>query len=499
MGFASSIYREIAIVALLLFFLLISCGIFFLAYFYAKRNEVKVLTNQLKESDLTEQKLKNELTVLQNKFGSAIEDPVTKLLGWQLFEDRINQSIKESLRYHLTLAVLYIDINDFKVINDALGHEIGDLVLVEFAKRLELSVRQVDTVSRLTKDIFVVLLTQLSKPEMAAVVAQRMLQSIAEPIEVKEQQLYITACIGIAVYPVDGQDANALFRSADHALHAAQEKGKQIYQFYQEKINTNSQRELILANSLRRETVTEEFDIHYQPIVNVQNKKIVCIEVLPYWQHPSLGLINSEELYNCAEKHNKLNIITEWLLQRACQQFLLWRKEKASPQFLGIPLLMKQLENSQFIYRISQTLKDLQFNPEWLVLEIREDNASLSYDVIEKAINMLKYLNIKLAMLDFGASGFSLRHLKTLGFDFLKLDPSFVDDIETNPQAVALIKSFVFMADNLSVQLILQGVESKKQSEILQALGCSIMQGKIMGETLSEKEVAAKIAVPLQE
>lgn len=478
-----------AILASLLLVLIIGLCVLFLAYAYGKKSELKHFTHQLKKAYQAEHDLQNELAVLQNKLGSAMKDPVTKLLGWQLFEDRLNQSIKESLRYHLTMAVLYIDIDDFKVINDALGHEMGDKVLVEVAKRLELSVRQVDTVSRLTKDTFVALLTQLSKPEMAAVVAQRMLQSIAEPVEIAGHQLYLTACIGVAVYPVDGQEANALFRSADQALHTAKEKGKQVYQFYQEKINTDSQRELILAIGLRPETITQEFTIYYQPIVNVETKTIFCIEALPYWQHASLGLITPDELYACAEKHNKLNVITEWLLQRACQQFLTYRKTKSSPQYLCLLLRMKQLDNSQFIYRISQILKEAQFNPEWLVLEIKEDHTPLSYDIIEKAINMLKYLHIKLAMADFGSNGLSLRHLKTLGFDFLKLDPSFVNDIETNIQTIALIKSLVFMANNLSVQLIIQGVESSKQIEILKTLGCFILQGKILGEALSEKEM----------
>lgn len=463
------------------------------------KKEVSWLSTQLKNAHLAERDLQDELAILQSKLGSAIKDPLTNLLGWQLFEDRLNQNIKESSRYHLTLGLLYVDINDFKVVNDALGHETGDIVLSEVANRLEACVRQVDTVSRLTKDVFVVLLTQLNKPEMAAVVAQRMLQSIAEPMQVKDQQLYLTASIGIAVYPADGSDSSALLRSADYALHSAKEKGKQVYQFYQERINTNSQRELILSIGLRRETVTQEFTIYYQPIVNVHNETIFCMDVLLHWQHPDLGLIPPSEIFSCADKQNKLNVITEWLLESACRQFLSWRALGFFPRYLGIPLSIKQLENSQFIYRISQILKELQFNPEWLILEIKDDHGQISFDIMEKAINMLKYLNIKLAIDGFDASGLAFRHLKNLGFDFIKLDHGFINDIENNPQTVALMKSLIFMANNLSMQLIVQGLESSKQVTVLKDLGCTLMQGKLLGDALTEQEVATKMVIPAQE
>lgn len=469
-------------------------------YLYAKsqshcqqaKQEIVVGKTELENLKKDDYHLRQELSVLQNKLSHAMEDPLTMLLGWQLFEDRINQNIHESARYQLTMGVLIIDIDDFKVINNALNHQIGDELLRVVAKRIHACIRQVDSASRFTKDTFYVLLTQLGKPETVAIVAQRILQALEQPIIINEHELYITACIGISIYPTDGQDTASLLRSADYALHIAKEKGKQIYQFYHERIHANSQRELALATGLRRESMFHEFAIYYQPIINVQNDNIICMDTLLYWQHPALGLVSPPELFDYAEKQGKLNVISEWLLRNACKQFLSWRKLDFIPELLGIPLSFKQLENSQFIYHISQILQELQFNPAWLLLEIKENSGQLSFDIVEKAFNMLKYLNVKIAIDDFGSAPFSLRDLKNFTVNFLKLDRTFITDVENNPKTVELIKSVLFLAKSRSIELVIKGVETKQQFDILKQLDCTLMQGKLLGPPLPEKEMASK-------
>lgn len=434
-----------------------------------------------------------ELTIMRAKLDRGLRDPITSLLGWQLFEDRLNQSIKESARYQLTMGVLLVDIDDFKVINDALSYEVGDALLKEVAKRLETCIRQVDSVSRFSKDTFVVLLNQLNKPETAAVVVQRILQTLAEPMQVKGHELYVTACVGIAIYPSDGQDAAALIRSADHALHLAKEKGSHLYQFYQERMHVKSQRELTLYTNLSRDSIFAEFVLYYQPIVNALTGEVVCMDALLHWQQPELGLIKPQEIFELAEKQRKLHIISEWLLRNACQQFLHWRSLGFSVELLGIPLFMKQLESSQFIYRISQILQELNFKPEWLMLEIKDNLSVTSFDVIEKALNMLQYMGVKIAIENFGRGSFSLCHLKNAAIHYLKLDSALIDDVDTNPKAVALVKSVVLMAQSLSMEVIVQGVDSAEQAEALKAAGCSWMQGGQLGGVISGHDVTIKI------
>ncbi|RDI41821.1 putative bifunctional diguanylate cyclase/phosphodiesterase [Aquicella lusitana] len=459
------------------------------------KNELRIAEAKAKKSQENEIRLIEEISLLQNKLRFTLEDPVTGLSGWKLFEDRLNQNIKESERYQLTLGVMFVDINDFRMINDALGYEVGDALLRETAERLVACIRRVDSISRFTKDTFVILLTQLSKPETAAVVAQRILKSLAEPFQIRGQELYVTACIGISIYPVDGQDAETLLRGADYALHLAKEKGKHLYQFYQEKIYAKSQRELVLSTGLNKDSLFQEFALYYQPVVNITNESVFCMDTLLHWQHPELGLIGPDELFNYAEKNQKLNAISEWLFENACRQFLHWRSLGFYPEHIGIPVRLNQLESSQFIYRLSQLIQDLACNPEWILLEIQEGTNQLQFDVLEKAFNMLKFVGVKLAVQNFGKGTFSLQHLKDFPIHYLKLDPALIKDIDTNLQTQALAKSLIYLSTNMDMQVIIQGVESNQQMELLKKLGYSLMQGQLLGGPLSEHEVTDKMVV----
>lgn len=490
--------------ALTFFLLGIGFVIFFLLYDYVRSKhqfeqiaQDRIITeSELKKIQESEQHSQEELSMLQAKLQQTFQDPITDLLGWELFEDRLNQAIKESERYQFTMGVLFVDIDDFKVINDALSYEVGDALLKEVARRLNACIRQVDSMSRFTKDTFVVLLAQLAKPETAAVAVQRMLQSLARPFQIHGHELYITACVGVSIYPTDGKDTASLLRSADHALHLAKEKGKHAYQFYQESMHAKSQRELMVYTGLSRESLFQEFTLYYQPIMNVTNETIVCMDALLYWQHPDLGLIRSQELFNYAEKQRKLNTITEWLLRNACKQFLYWRSLGFYPEHLGVPILVNQLENTQFIYQISQILQELDFKPEWLLLEIKETLSQFSFDALEKAFNMLKHMGVKIAIDNFGSGAFSLVYLKDFPVNYLKLDSTLIKDIDQNERSVALVQSLVSLAHRMAMEVIIQDVESQQQMTALTALECTLMQGQLLGEPLSEREVADKMAMP---
>jgi len=471
--------------------LLVSIFVLFKNYRQSKKWETMFSSKNAEISQLrhVEEKLQQELGTLQTRLSHSIEDPVTQLQGWGLFEDRVNHSINESARYQFTMAVLYIDINDFKVINEALGYEIGDEVLNVISQRLKSSIRQVDNISRFSKDIFVLLLTQLGKPETAGVVAQRMLESLSQPVQVKENTLYLTASIGIAIYPSDGSDSAALFRNADKALSLAKERGKQNYQFYQEEFHSNSQRELALSTGLKRDSLLSEFEIYYQPILNSQTQKIFCMEALLNWKHPELGLIDSEDLFYHAEKNGKSNVISEWLLKEACKRFLHWRSIGFQPELLGISLSLKVLKNSQFIYHISQILQEYNFKPEWLLIEIKENLKQVPYESVEKIFNMLKYLGVKLAINNFGSSQFSIQDLKDFTVNYLKLDKALIGDVAQNQQTRELLTAILVLSRSLSMSVIVQGVESEEQMNTLTALGFQLVQGQFVGSSVPESEV----------
>lgn len=486
-----------------LFFLLsivIILGCFFFLYLKSINRQKQIAsklgetTAQLKLSHEVEAHLRDELSVVQNKFNATLADPITNLLGWQLFEDRINHAIKESERYQLTMGILFVDIDDFKVINDALSYEIGDALLKEVAKRLESCIRQVDSIARFTKDTFVILLGQLAKPETAAIVAQRIIQNFREAFFIHDNELLISVSIGIAIYPNDGHTTLELLRSADHALHLAKETGQHSYKFYQERLHTQSIRELAIYSHLSRENLFSEFTVFYQPILNVLHETIFCMDTILHWQHAQLGLINTTEIFSYAEKQGKLNHILEWLIENACKQFLKWQSLGFALPCIGIPITIKQLENSQFIYRISHILKGLSFNPDWLLLEIKDSAIGIAADSLEKALNMLSYIGVRIAIDNFGSEqSFSLLHLKHFKLHYLKLDPALISDILNNETAVALIKAITYLGKETTTEIIIQGVESPEQIELLKNLGCILMQGRFLGPPLSEREVREKM------
>ena len=291
-----------------------------------------------------------------------------------------------------------------------------------------------------------------------------------------------------------------LLRSAEHALHLAKEKDKHVYQFYQEKMHVDSQRELILHNSLKRESVFSELAPYYQPVINVLSNTTFCLDVQLHWQHPELGLISADEFYDYAEKQRKLNTFSEWLLQNACQQFLHWNSLGFYPEYIGITLSVKQLEHSPFIHRLAQILQELAFKPEWLLIAIKDSPAQLSYEQVDKAFNMLRYLGVKLAVENFGLGKFSLSNLKTFPMHYLKLDPSIIVGIEENDErALGAIESLVLLCDRLSMHLIVQGVTSEDQVRILREMGCVYMKGPILGGPYSEQDVAKKLLITISE
>ena len=457
------------------------------AKFKAQEAELKLTKENAAE-------LENKLNEQAAKLQEIYRDPITQLPGWQLFSDRLNQNILESSRYQFTLGVLFIDINDFKVINDVLGHEVGDALLKEVGKRLQGCVRQIDTIARFSKDIFVVMLAQLSKPESAAIIAQRMLQSLAQSMQIDEHAFHVTASIGMAFYPLDGEDSTTLLRNADQALHVAKQSGKQSYHFYQERLQSKSKRELALYTALSRETIFDDLYINYQPMMNVDNESILCMEALVHLNHPEYGVVSSQEIYSYAEKLHKVNAVSEWLLQNACKQFARWKSLGFNPELLAIPLSAKQLENSHFIYRMSLILQESGFNPNQLMVELHDDFRSISFDIIEKAFNMLKYLGIKVAIDDFGSDSLSLHYLKNLTVWYIKLDHRFIDDVVISERTKSLVKSLVYFADNMAMTVVAKGVESKDQVDVLKGLGCHFMQGRFVCEPMSDEEVVKNMS-----
>lgn len=441
--------------------------------------------------------LQANYAALQQQWQQTQEDPITHLSGWRVFEDRLQQSIKESQRYQFTTGVLLIELDHFTAMQATYTDNVCNSILTEVGARLMTCIRQVDSISRFSQHTFIVLLTQLTKPETAVIVVQRMLQTIAEPLQIEDQELYLTASVGIAIYPSDGDEGDTLIQKAAEALQLAKENGKHTYQFYQAAMNDNSRRELALYTSLQNEMIYQELALYFQPIINVTTQQVVCMDTMLRWHNPHTGWVEQSTLLSEIAKFRKLNPLSEWLLTHACEQFMQWRTFDFTPPLLSVPISIKQLESSQFIYRMSQIMQEAQFNPQWLLLKIDEQTSALSFDVLEKAINMLHYLGVKIALDHFGSHAFSFAILKKMTIHFLKIDHDFIDDLAQNAQAVIVVETMVLLAKQLAVELIIDGVTNATQLQLLMQLGCQLMQGSFIAAPIAENEVSKTIVTPV--
>lgn len=476
---------------------LISC----VAY-YQSLHRVTHMTDQLTQhahklqaSLVSAKQLREEIDTLQSKYSRTFTDPVTQLPGWRLFEDRLARHITESMRQHFSFGVLYVDLDDFKLINEGLSYDVGDALLQEVAKKLLTCVRQVDTVSRFAKDTFVILLARLAKPETAALVAQRILSSLHEAIQLNHHEITITACIGIAIYPTDAQTAPTLLSCAEQAMRLAKAQGEHHYRYYQEEMHRQSQRELAIYDHLSRETLLDELVLRYQAVVDMDTQQTYCLEASVSLQHASLGIIQEDELLQYAEKQRKANVIYEWMVREVCHHYMAWRAAGLKAPYTCLTVSLKQFTSSQFICRFSQILQEVGCDPGAIILSVKDSHADVALDALERSCNMLNYLGVKIAISHFGSGRFPLYLLKQLPITYLKVDAALIMDVVYNSQTAVLVSSLLTLATNMQMVLWMAGVTSQHQQNKLVDLGCRYLQGEVIGVPATAAEITRHYAL----
>lgn len=466
---------------------------------YAIRR-TRSLTYQLQQQIQKYNESKQELLRLQEQFSNnVLTDPVTGLPSRKVFEDHLTLAVNQSLRHQLILSVMFLDLDGFKIINDALGYDMGDALLKEVSERLKTCIRQVDILSRFEGDKFIFIFTQIAKAETSAYIAQRLLDAIVQPFIIQSHEFYLAANIGIAVFPMDGNEGKTLLKNADLALNQAKLRGRNTYQFYQAEMHALSFRQLTLSSSLHNENIYQHFNIYYQPRVNLETKKIVSMEVILRWEHPEFGLVSFEEFSRLAEKNNNMIAIYEWLIRNACKDLLKWHAHNFDAQSISIQISLKQLENAHFIQKISSILRDIQLDPSSLIFEVTESSLLTQIDLVEKMLHMLKRLGVQIAINNFGASHLQLQHLKRLPIDILKIDRSLIYDIETNPESSAIVKMIIVLAESLQSQAIAEGVENVNQKNLLLSLGCTTMQGELFSPPVLSSDFNEKLLQSINE
>jgi diguanylate cyclase (GGDEF)-like protein/PAS domain S-box-containing protein len=420
----------------------------------------------------------------------AYHDELTGLPNRAMFKDRLTVALGQARRFRRCVAVMFLDLDQFKFVNDTLGHSAGDQLLWGVGERLANSVREEDTVARLGGDEFTLLLNELNGEDDAVVVAQKILQVISQPFVLEGQELYITTSIGIALYPADGDDAETLLKNADAAMYRAKELGRNTYQLCTPEMNVRAGQRLALQKNLRRAMEREEFEVHYQPIVRLATGELAAVEALIRWRHPERGLIDASEFIDTAEELRLLMAVGEWVLSTACQQMRQWQNEAANPIRLAVNLSTRQFHHREIVRTVSRVLADSGLPPELLALEISEGTAMSSVDVTLDVLQRFNELGVKLWLDDLGTGQSSLRHLKRFPLDRVKIDRSFVGDIPADTSDAAIVAAVVAMAHALGLAVIAEGVETQAQLEFLRNQDCEEIQGHLISKPLPAREIA---------
>lgn len=418
----------------------------------------------------------------------ALLDPLTKLPNRLLLEDRISQAISYCQRNRHMCAVLFVDIDRFKTVNDSLGHYVGDELLRAVGERLRLLIREEDTVSRLGGDEFVIMLGEILQPENAAAVAQKVIESLGHAFRVHAHELYVTASVGIVLYPENGDTAQALITMADAAMYSAKNSGRNNFQFFTAEMNTFFPERLALENDLRHALERREFELHYQPKVDIQKNQVVGMEALLRWRHPEKGLLPPNEFIPLAEETGLIIPIGRWVIEEACVQNKAWQDKGLPKLRVAVNISGVQFRQKDLLASINQALANSGMAPRFLEVEITESvvmqNASETIITLEH----LRRAGVHIAIDDFGTGYSSLSYLKRFPMNTLKIDRSFIQDVSEDMDDAAIVRSIIGLAHNLRLNVVAEGVETKQQLQLLHSLGAAEYQGYYMSKPLPATE-----------
>ena len=420
----------------------------------------------------------------------AYYDSLTGLPNRRMFSELLSRSISHARRHENRLAVLFIDLDRFKTINDTLGHEAGDSLLNEVAKRLKSALREHDIVARLGGDEFVVLLPEVTEETHASAVAQKILTAIGRPLVLLRQEFRITASVGITTYPKDGADEPTLMKNADVVMYQAKAEGKNNFQFYSEELNANSFERLTLESSLRRALERHEFALHFQPKIDFPTGRITGVEALLRWQHQDLGTLGPTRFISIAEETGLIIPIGRWVLKSACLQNVAWQREGLPELTMAVNLSARQFNDENLLHDVADILEDAGMDPALLELEITESMLMHNVEKAIKTLNGLKQIGVRLAIDDFGTGYSSLSNLKKFPINTIKVDRSFIRDIPGNLEDVGITDAIIAMGRTLSLTVVAEGVETKEQAEFLRQHACDEFQGFYFSKAVQPAEFA---------
>src|SRR6267142_2210363 len=430
---------------------------------------------------------------------SAQHDFVTNLPNRLLLNDRIAQSISLARRKNKPLAVLFLDLDRFKYINDSLGHAEGDKLLQSVTKRLLASVRDSDTVSRQGGDEFVILLSEIAHPEDAATSARKILLSLSAPHYIGGQDLHIDGSIGISVYPEDGEDAETIIKSADTAMYHAKESGRNNFQFFKADMNVKAVERQSVEGSLRRALERQEFLLHYQPKVNLDTGEITGVEALIRWQQPDRGLVLPSQFVPIAEDCGLIIQIGHWVLREACRQARAWQNAGLPPLPIAVNVSAVEFREKGFVQGVRAILSENGLEARYLELELTEGVLMEDAESTASVLQELKRMGVHLAVDDFGTGYSSLSYLRQFPIDVLKIDQSFVHQITADPDVSSIVSAIIHMGKSLNHAVIAEGIETQEQRAYLQTERCAEGQGFLFSRPLGATQFAHLLEMTIRD
>ncbi|MBT3055118.1 MAG: EAL domain-containing protein [Candidatus Thiodiazotropha endolucinida] len=419
----------------------------------------------------------------------AHHDALTRLPNRALFRERFDHALMHARRENASIALLFLDLDRFKTVNDTLGHPVGDQVLLEVSKRMNLIIRASDTLARLGGDEFVLLLEEQTDAQHAAVVARKLIDLFSRPMIIGEHELVVTASIGITLYPNDGDDPDKLIRHADRAMYEAKQQGRNTYRFFTQALTEGALERLMMENDLRRAVARNELILHYQPIVNLETRQLQGIEALVRWQHPEQGLIAPGLFIELAEEIGIIGEIGQWVLRAACSQLARWDRDGFKVPRISVNLSVQQIDREGLITMVSEELNNSGLSPERLELEVTESMLIRNPELSRTVLSELRTLGVKFAIDDFGTGYSSLAYLKLLPLDHLKIDQSFVRDIGKDANDEAIVRAIIGMSKSLGLESVAEGVEEAHQARFLQQAGSDLAQGYLYSRPLPADEI----------
>ena len=461
---------------------------------FALTDTMNSMISSIKNSNIALKEHHHKLLEQKNELHlQANYDSLTGLANRDLFNDRLEQAIEKSKRNSTKMALLFIDLDHFKEINDSPGHKVGDEVLKVVTERFNKTIRREDTLARLGGDEFTVIIENLHQGQDASLLANKILKVLKKPISINNNEFYVLSSIGISIYPDDGSSPANLLKYADAAMYRAKDDGRNNFQYYCSEMTELAFERVAMESSLRTALKNEEFVVYYQPQVDGKSNRLIGMEALVRWEHPSMGLVLPTKFIPLAESTGLIVELDRFVMKSTMTQISKWYKDGLNPGTLSMNLSVIQLQQKDFLTMFSKLIVETRCKPEWLELEVTESQIMKNPQEAIKILNNINDIGVKLAIDDFGTGYSSLSYLKKLPIHKLKIDRSFVKDLPDDEEDIAITKAVIALAKSLNLKIIAEGVETEEQKEFLIENGCESIQGYFYAKPMTSSDMQERL------